>query len=208
MLKNKKSQKTFTGAIFAWVLLPAALFAANVSNEGSTAVKISARSVQGISGGSTLQPGQTWSVKNDPAWIEHIPDNRSTPVRIKIIENDGKTGYISTPGGRYTFQQPVQTQPAAKTGKPRVKHATGYADNRSNVALSLNIMSPSGSQNFVLLRPGQKTVIPEDAVEVRVDQHGWVSGDAQISLSVVMPDGKESVVRTSHAVIRMDSSGS
>jgi len=167
-------------------------------------VKVSARSIKGISGGTSLEPGQTWPIKNDPAWIEHVPDNRSTPVRIKIVESDGKTGYISVPGGRYMFQQAVETQPATPTKKPRTRHTSGYADNRSNVALSLNIMSPSGSQNFVLLRPGQKTVIPEDTGEVRVDQYGWFSGDAQISLSLMMPDGKERVIRTSHAVVRND----
>jgi hypothetical protein len=204
MLTHRSFSVLLGGAFLGAILLPAVLLAASVSNEGDTAVKVSARSVKGISGGSTLQPGQIWSVKNDPAWIEHVPDNRSMPVRIKIVENDGKTGYISVPGGRYTFQQAVETQPATPTKKPRMRHTSGYADNRSNVALSLNIVGPTGAQNFVLLRPGQKTVISDDTVEVRVEQYGWVSGDAQIFLSLMMPDGKEHVVRTSHAVVRND----
>jgi hypothetical protein len=168
---------------------------------------VSARSAQGISGGGSIRPGQSLNLKNDASWIEHVPEGGSVQVRLKIIENDGKTGYISTPGGRYTFQQGVESKSTTRMEKKGSGLATGYADNRSNVAMSLNIVNRTGAQNFIVLRPGQRTVIPEDTGEVRVDQHGWVSGDAQISLSIVMPDGKERVVRTSHAVVRLDSPG-
>ncbi len=182
------------------------LFAASITNEGATTVKVSARSVQGISGGGSIKPGQSLNLKNDASWIEHVPEGGSAQVRLKIVENDGKVGFISTSGGRYTFQNVVESKASNGTGKKKGSGLiSGYADNRSNVALSINIVDQSRAQNFLVLRPGQKTVIPEDTVEVRVDQYGWVSGDAQISLSVVMPDGKERVVRTSHAVVRIDS---
>ncbi len=181
------------------------LFAASVTNEGETTVKMSARSSQGITGGGSIKPGQSLHLKNDVLWIEHVLEGGSVQVRLKIIGNDGRAGYINTPGGRYTFQPVVESKPTSPTEKKRSNLASGYADNRSNVALSLNIVNRTKAQNFLVLRPGQKTVIPEDTVEVRVDQYGWVSGDAQISLSVVMPDGKERVVRTSHAVVRIDS---
>jgi len=200
------SQRFFQAFLFLlFFFAPACLFAASITNEGDTIVKVSARSAQGISGGGSIRPGQSLNLKNDASWIEHVPEGGSAQVRLKIIENDGKTGYISTPGGRYTFQTSTESKFTPQTEKKGPGLATGYADNRSNVAMSLNIVNRTGAQSFFVLRPGQKTVISEDTVEVRVDQQGWVSGDAQISLSVVMPDGKERVVRTSHATVRIDS---
>lgn len=191
--------------LFSFLSVLAPLFAASITNEGDTIVKVSARSNKGISGGGAIQPGQSLNLRNNIAWVEHVPEGGSTQVHLRIIENDGTVGYISTSGGRYTFRAVKESDPAAQPEKKKSNLATGYADNRSNVAMSLNIVNRSGAQNFVVLRPAQRTVIPEDTVEVRVDQHGWVSGDAQISLSVFMPDGKERVVRTSHAVVRLDS---
>ena len=185
-----------------FLLVSPCLFSASITNEGDTIVKINGRSSKGILGAASIQPGQTFPIKQSTEWIEHVPTGASSQVRLKIVENNGQIGYIDTSGGRYTFQRPSEQKVVVAEKK---KMSSGSAANHSNVAMSLNFVGPNSTQSFLVLRPGEKCEIPADTVQVRTDQYGWASGDSQISVSVIMPDGSERVIRTSHAVIGIDS---
>ena len=191
--------------LFVFLLLPASLFSASITNEGRTIVKVNARSSQGIVGGGSIKPGQNLHLKNDVLWIEEVPEGGASQVQLKIIENDGRIGYINTSGGRYTFQLAAKSQPIAlKEKKTQVALTEGYSENRSNLAMLLSLIDKGNKQSYSLLLPGQKGAIPKDTVEVIADRHGWSSGDVKIALFLVMPDGKEHMIQTSHAVVRID----
>lgn len=173
-------------------------------------MKVNARSAQGIVGGGSLKPGQNLNLKSDVLWIEHVPEGGSTEVRLKIIENDGRVGSINSPGGRYTFKPASGSGSGVKTEKktsPQVL-VSGYADNLGSSAMLLSLIDKGNAQSYLLVLPGQKVTIPQDTVEVIVDRHGWSSGDVQIILFLVMPDGKEHTIRTAHAVVRTGSEDS
>jgi hypothetical protein len=191
--------------LLVFLAAPPRLFSASIINEGETTAKVNARSNQGITGGGSIKPGQSLHLKDGILWIEHVPEGVPSPVRLKIIQNDGTTGYISTSGGRYVFQQAEGTRSAAETEKKtRTVLTEGHAENRSNLTMLLSLIAKGNRQSYLLLLPAQKAVIPKDTVEVIADRHGWSSGDIQIALFLTMPDGKEHIVRTEHTVIRVD----
>jgi len=187
---------------------PALLSAASVTNEGEATVKVSVRSAQGISGGGSIQPGKSLQLKSEILWIEHVPEGAASQVQLKIVENDGRTGFIRAPGGRYTFQKTPGSQPVGireeKIEKP-MSSTAGYAENRGNVPMSLSLIDSKNQQSYTLLLAGQKGVIPKEIVEVIVDRYGWSSGDVRITVFIVMPDGKEHTIRDAHAVVRIHS---
>lgn len=181
------------------------LFAASISNEGKETVKVNARSAQGIMGGGSLKPGQSLPVKSDVLWIEHVPEGRASGVSLRITEDDGRSGFINTPGGRYAFQRAVELSTGGNAEK-KISSAPvpGYAENQSNTAMLLSLIDRRNKQSYSLLLPGQKSVIPQDTVKVISDRHGWSSGDVKIALFLIMPDGKQRMIRDEHAETSVD----
>ena len=201
-----KASAFFLAVFCLFLAAPQRLYPATITNEGETTVKVNGRSTQGITGGWSLPPGQSRTLKSEIAWIEHVPEGGASQVRIKILENDGRMGRIDVPGGRYTFQSVAGIPPVVeKKEMPRPSMASGYAENNGTLAMMLSLIDKNNHQRYALLLPGQKTELPKDTIEVISDRHGWSSGDVQISLLITMPDGKEHTVRTSHAVVRANS---
>ena len=196
----------FALAVLSVFLIAApCLFAASITNEGKATAKVNMRSAQGIVGGGSIKPGQSLHLKSDLLWIEHVPEGSLSPVQLTIVENDGRIGSIHTFGGRYTFQNAAGTEPAVKKEKKtQGVLMPGYAENRSNLAMLLSLIDAKKQQSYTLLMPGQKGVIPKETVEVIADRNGWSSGDVQITLFIVMPDGKEHTIKTSHAVVQIN----
>ncbi|MDD5218088.1 MAG: hypothetical protein PHN49_07050 [Candidatus Omnitrophica bacterium] len=166
------------------------LFAGTITNEGKTPVKISGKSENGMVGGSTVLPGQTVPMRQKFLWLKHIPEGAPAEIRIKIVNDDGTTGYINTVGGQYTCpqaqQSPVREERAGTLSKPTLQ--PGYATNHSNVQLYLTTISSRGAQRTSVLMPGQTVTIPADVEEVKAQPFSHRS-DLTIQVEVLMPDG-------------------
>ncbi len=186
------------GAFFCLAASP--LFAGSITNEGPAPVKISGRTAKGISGGGTLQPGQTTPMRQPFLWLDHVPEGTATEIRIKIVEDNGTIGYITTSGGRYTFAAspektlPVKAPPAAIPVQPL---QPGHVINRSNIQLYVTFISSRlGSQRTQVLLPSQTITVPRNTVEVRTQPLNTSFTDVTVLVEVLMPDGTRQSIQS------------
>lgn len=191
------------GAILCLFASP--LFAGSITNEGPSPVKVSGKSNKGISGGGTLRPGQTIPMRQPFLWLDHIPEGPATEIRIKIVDDNGITGYITTSGGRYTFPASPEktaqekTPPAAKPPQPL---QPGYATNKSNIQLYITFISSRlGSQRTQVLLPSQTITVPKDTVEVRTQPLNTSFTDVNVLVEVLMPDGSRQSIQSSQGSV-------
>lgn len=87
------------GLFFFLIVSP--LIAGTVTNEGPSAVRLSVKYKNGYGGNGMLPPGKTVPLRNDLMWLKHIPEDPKQEVRIKIVEDNGSTNYLTTKGGLY-----------------------------------------------------------------------------------------------------------
>ena len=186
-------------------LLASPLFAGSITNEGPAPVKVSGRSTKGISGGGTLRPGQTIPMRQHFLWLEHVPEGPDTDIRIKIVEDNGATGYITTSGGKYTCTAsgekgaPEKTPPAAKSAPPL---QPGYVTNHCNIQLYVTFISSLlGSQRTQVLMPSQTITVPKDTVEVRTQPLNSTFKDTNGQVEVLMPDGSRQSIPSSQGSV-------
>ncbi|HNX69050.1 MAG TPA: hypothetical protein PLL75_04795 [Candidatus Omnitrophota bacterium] len=190
-------------------LTMSSLFAGSITNEGDTPVKVSGKSVNGISGSSTIPPGKTAPIRQKFLWLEHIPEGREGEIRIKITEDNGTVGYITSPGEKYFFKDVPE-----KSGSEMAASATaaqplkpGYATNYSNVQIYLTFISDRGAQRTQVAMPGQMITVPENTVEVRTEPFNTSYGDAIISVTVMMPDGAIHSIRSARGSVQLGQKG-
>ena len=187
---------------FSLILFFAAtpLFAGSIINEGDSPVQVSGRTASGITGSVTLLPGQTSPIRQKFVWLKHVPGDSSKTIRIKIINDDGTTGYINSLGGQYTFPEAREKayQEKRNVERPKPKLQPGYVTNNSNVQLYITtISSHLGAQRTLTAMPGQTLSLPEDVVEVRTQPLNS-RADSKISLEVVLPDGSRHHISSPH----------
>lgn len=196
-------QCTILGLFFGLITSP--LFAGSITNEGPAPVKISLKSSSGIGGGGTLQPGQTIPARQKLLWLEHVPEGPATEIRIKIVDDNGATSYITTSGGRHTFTPPVEETPKKKTPSaaesvPRLQ--PGHVTNHSNVQLYVTFVSSRlGSQRTQVVMPSQTLTVPQDTVEVRTQPVNSSFKDTSFFVEVVMPDGTQQTIRSAQGSV-------
>ncbi|MBU9889244.1 MAG: hypothetical protein KTQ49_05190 [Candidatus Omnitrophica bacterium] len=186
-------------------LSPLPLFASSVTNEGPAPVKISIRSTSGITGGGTLLPGQSMPIRQSFQWLQHIPEGNTAEVRIKIVEDSGATGYITTSGGRYTSSSNPEKsfQERAAPPTPIVRPLQpGYAINHSNVQLYITFISSHlGAQRTQVILPSQTITIPKDTVEVRTQPLNTSFADINVQVEVLMPDGSRQTIQSAQGSV-------
>lgn len=176
------------------------LFAASITNNGKTAVKLTGKSATGIIGALTIQPGQIMPIRQKFLWIEHVPDGPAEKINLKIMTDSGATGYITSPGERYVFPDSADS---SLNSKPALKLRPGYALNGSNVQMYISLTNRGGGSRTSVLLPSQTMTIPEDTVEVKTEPFSNSFGDQVIQIEIVMPDGKRHVVRSSNETVRI-----
>jgi hypothetical protein len=198
--------KTLVLLCLSSCLTASVLFAASVTNEGKTAVKLGGKTKSGTLASMTINPGQTLPIRQPVLWIEHITDGANEDVNIKVLENDGRSGWITTPGGRYDFaQQPEKPQASPGVKKPAIPLQAGYAKNNGNIQIFLTVSKQGGQTVNHRVMPGQTVTIPEDTVEVKLGSLGSNRGNEEVFLLIVMPDGKQHIVRSPKTTIRTSS---
>lgn len=191
------------GVIFTLVFASLGI-AGSVTNEGSSPVKLSIKTNQGITGGGTLRPGQTVPLRNNFLWLEHIPEGPSQEVRIKIAEDNGTTTYITSIGGRYTRPQTqnIVSAPAASFMPSKVKLQPGYVTNNSNVQIYVTFIGGRlGAQRTQVLLPSQTLTVPEDTVEVKTQPLNSSFRDATFFIEVLMPDGTRQSIQSAQGSV-------
>lgn len=188
---------------FCFITVP--LFAGSATNEGPAAVKVSLRTASGISGGGTLQPRQTLPIRQPFLWLEHIPEGSAPEIRIKVVEDSGVTGYITTSGGRYTCSAspdktlPEKAHPAAAPVRPL---QPGYATNHSNVQLYITFISSHlGAQRTQVIMPSQTITVPKDTVEVRTQPLNTSFTDVNVQVEILMPDGSRQTIQSAQGSV-------
>lgn len=191
----------YAGLLFC--LVSSRLFAASITNEGKTPIKLSGKTKSGVLAAMTINPGQTLPLRQTVLWVEHVIEGAHQNVNIKILEDNGTVGRIQTYGGRYTLanQQTIAPSGENNSKKPSISLQAGYALNNSNVEILVTLIKRSGRTVKQRIMPGQTANIPEDTIEVKLGSLNSHRGNEEVNLLVVMPDGKQHMIRSSRTSI-------
>jgi len=184
------------------MVLPFLVHAAEVINEGTTPVKIAGAKKEGVIGSGSLPPGKSRVFSENPEMIRHVPSNlyHDEKVKIKIIEDNGKVGWIRSRGGRYHFDKRSRLLDLAATGKRKVKKRVelmdGQALNEGNIPVYVEITFKDKRTSIKKdLLPDTILRIPKETLSVKIRQRNPLRGDEVIKVKVIMPDGKEKIIR-------------
>ncbi len=174
----------------AWSVLflfpMASLFAA-ITNESNGNIQIEITKESGDPNRLTMYPGQSTEIPIGATQITVVSSHfgrGDEVVKIKIVENEGLTGYITKTNMPYILGREDVSE------EDKAAYKSIRATNQSNVPLDLAVTKKNGNTTILKILPAQSMNLPEDTAEVKVTPSTSLRGDENIKLEMRMLNGE------------------